>query len=106
MWSIVKDWIDSQRLKEAGPSTEAALLQNQDQFWFEARNYAIKGVTFSIQCSQMISLAIKGMQGLTNSLKVKSAALIIATFLFLSIFACAIPSFIHNMCRKCRKAST
>ena len=46
------------------------ILNKQERVWFDARNFYLKGVTFSMQYTQQISIAITKLQGLTNALKV------------------------------------
>ncbi|XP_057371482.1 leucine--tRNA ligase, mitochondrial-like [Daphnia carinata] len=70
LWSIMKRWIEHQRQEETAiPSFDRALLEKQENLWYDARNFYLKGATFSIHHSQQISVAISKMQGLTNNLK-------------------------------------
>lgn len=53
--------------------TDEVLLKKQEGVWYDARNFYIKGISFAMQQSQQLSVAISKMQGLTGALKVCSA---------------------------------
>lgn len=58
-------------MREAPPKkTDEILLNKQEGTWYDARNFYLNGVSFAIQQSQQLSVAISKMQGLTTVLKV------------------------------------
>ena len=52
--------------------TDEVLLNKQEGTWFDARNFYLKGISFAMQQTQQLSVAISKMQGLTGALKVFS----------------------------------
>lgn len=58
-------------MRETSPKkTDEMLLNKQEGAWYDARNFYLNGVSFAIQQSQQLSVAISKMQGLTTALKV------------------------------------
>ena len=66
----MRDFIQHQNSIAVRKSPSEEVLNKQERVWYEARNFFLKGVTFSYQYTQQISIAITKMQGLTTALKV------------------------------------
>jgi len=67
----MRDFIKHQSSNAAAKTIpDDQILNKQESIWFDARNFYLKGATFSMQYTQQISIAITKLQGLTNVLKV------------------------------------
>ena len=66
----MKEFINHQSSDATKKIPSEEVLSKQELVWFDARNFYLKGATFSMQYTQQISIAITKLQGLTNILKV------------------------------------
>lgn len=83
MWSLLRDLLARKSGSTATrPLTDAEAAQCETRLR-DARNFYVKGVTFNIHTTQLISVAISKMQGLTTTLRVRKPTGKIGSLTFL-----------------------